>query len=131
MFASTAEFVLTGDKKIEKQMKAAINLIINGFSFKPVAFRMLDDGRAVFYDYLHDKEKYSDIILISKENQNEEFLTSLVNLYLASDKYRQAIYNIPRFEGDGSYYEGWRMSLDNTTEIDKIIVEPCWAFYHK
>lgn len=131
MFSSCAELVITGDKKVENQLKSAVSLILDGFGFKPVAFHMLPSGRAILYEYFPKDKCQTGLIEISKENQNVNFIKSMISMYLMTANYETAMRNIPRCEGDGSYYEGWRMTLDNSNIDDKIIIEPWWAFYHK
>ena len=131
MFSSCAELTITGDSKMKSQMNAALSLVMDGFNFKPVAFRMSQDGRAVLYEAM-PAEKYRDgLIEISSENRSVGFVAALVEVYLISANYNKAIHNIPKEEGDGSYYAGWRMTLDNYQIDDKVIIEPWWAFYHK
>lgn len=131
MFSSCAELVITGDSKIEVQIKSAIALVMDGFGFKPVAFHMLPDGKAVLYESLPKDRTQAGLIEIETENRSAVFVAALINLYLMTSNYTNAINKLPRYEGDGSYYKGWRMILDNSNIDDKVIIEPWWAFYHK
>ena len=131
MFSSCAELVITGDSKVDTQMRHTIALVIDGFGFKPKAFKMLEDGRAVLYDTLPENKYQAGLIEITKENCNASFILALIKLWLQSSNYSKSLFAMPKFEGDGGYYEGWRMTLDNRNIDEKIIFEPWWAFYHK
>ena len=131
MFSSCAEFVITGDSHIDSQMRHAIALLIDGFGFKPKAFKMLPDGRAVLYELMPEEKYQVGLIEITKENCNASFILAMVKMWLQNANYSKALYNMPRLEGDGGYYEGWKMTLDNTQMFDKVLFEPWLAFYHK
>ena len=128
MFSSLQEFVITGDTKLsEKQLRPVVQMIVDGYNFTAGSFEFTDDGRFVLYDFTADGRNNID-----KENsKSAQYLWKLIDLYFATDKYKKAMQAIPMPGGDGSCYPGWRMRLDNSEIEDKIIIEPCWAFYHK
>ena len=126
MFSSNQNFVLTGDNLDENALKYALKLIIDGYEVIPRAIKYSEDGNMYLYEH-----KSTSAEEIDELEQNTEYLSQLIKLYLCSAKYKKAILNERKESFDGSYYEGWKMELTHEGFSNVIKISPFWCFYHK
>lgn len=129
MFSSNQIFSISADCADSKALKETISLILKGFCFSISSYKITDDGKLIFYSFERESDKTYPIC---KEDVTVEYIVNLVSLYLSSNSYKKAIKDRLFLEGgDGSIYEGWKCTIDNSTLSEKIVFEPFWCFYHK
>lgn len=135
MFTSNQEFVVTGSNSDLPALKKTVELLIDGFDFKPRHYYVNNVGQAIFYEYLSDTEKTkvnkSKFMDIDPNDINPEYITQLILLYINSHSYQEALKKVEREDGDGSHRSGWRISIDSYSVFNMIKIEPFMAFYAK
>jgi hypothetical protein len=136
MTANNLEFVITGDnQKNETQLNPAIDFILKSYEFTPVSCHYRDDVKLVFYTSVCENSKdMNNIYHIDKDqSQDSDFICKLVELYLMTSKYKNALFNIPRMDDmyDGHSSAGWKITLDLSSICNQLLIEPFWIFYYK
>lgn len=129
MFVSNQELVLVGDNRNESVLRHTVELLLKGYGFKPKYYNH-KDGKLYFYE---SAPQYKVSTVIESEDLNTDYIYNLIQLYLSSVQYKIALKSTySEYEGaDGSLKLGWKLTINNNSIFNIIVIEPFYCFYAK
>lgn len=119
MFSSKQIFQINGDSK--EYLKKTLNFIFDFMNTSaPSGYYENGDNFILSFSDYDNSVKY-------QFKMNTTMLSEQIYNWLENDK----LYYGEEEEIDGNSYKGWRIEVDNQYITSRLIIYPCWIYYHK